>query len=57
MDDEWRQVEAVGPTTAEVPALYGKDEGTTTSTAAKEKGSGGDSFGDDRYPSRGVRSR
>ena len=36
MDDEWRQVEAVGLTTAEAPTLYsGTDEGTTTSTAAK----------------------
>ena len=35
MDDEWRQVEAVGPTTGEVPTLCGEDEGTTTSTVAK----------------------
>ena len=35
MDGKWRQVEAVGPTTADVPKLCGEDEGTTTSTAAK----------------------
>ena len=37
MDDEWWQVEAVGPTTAEVPTLCGEDEGTTTSTVAKAR--------------------
>ena len=30
-------IEAVEPTTVEVPTLYGKDEGTTTSMAAKAR--------------------
>ena len=38
MDDEWRQVEAVGPTTAEVPALYGKDEGDDDVHGSKREG-------------------